>query len=330
MWAESSAGQRLAMSWLGFVTLLALVSVGFAVDAASEIDRACLGGCPPSRTHWLGTDSLGRDVAAQLLFGARNALNGGLAAALLSLIVGLGLGSSTAWYGRGGQRVTWWVLAQAAVLCAFVYHWWLYLPAATALALTGASTTVIIIVSWAMKRLMSTSRSASWLSWGVAADRLLLFVAEVTSSVPALLLLLALAALALRPGLLQLVLIYVAVRWTNFAVLALQETRSVLDRPYVEVAHHGGLSRRELFVRHVLPNVLPPVLVLALLSVSGFIIVEGTFAFLGLGLPVEHASWGRVLAEAQQVRGGWWLWVFPGVTLVGTVLSLQVLARRYR
>jgi len=158
---------------------------------------------------------------------------------------------------------------------------------------------------------------------------MLLAVTEVVSSVPALLSLLALAAISLRPSLLQLVAIFIAVRWTGFAVQALQEVRGVLGAPYVEAARGGGVGTFRLLTHHVLPNAAPPLLVKAVLSVGAFIVVEGSFAFLGLGLPPDQASWGRVLAQATSVRGGWWLWLLPGIPLVGCVLALQILARRW-
>lgn len=323
--------RRARHSWpaWGFLGVLAAAAAWYALSGAdaAAIDRACIGGCAPGTSgHGLGTDSLGRDVWLQLAGGAATALLGGVAAALGSLLVGLGLGIGAAWASRRGEQLSWTVLAAAALWCGYCAYVLRYaertVPAASVLALAS------VALAWGLLGVQRRARATSSM-WhtGVRPDRLLLWVSEVVSSVPALLLLLALASLALRPGLGQLVLVYVAVRWAAFAVLALQETRAALGQPYVRAAYATGIGAWPLLWKHVGPNVFPPLLVKGLLAVGGFILVEGTFAFLGLGLPATQPSWGRVLAEAQQVRGGWWLWVFPGVALLGSILSLQVLAR---
>ncbi len=334
---ERPRQQTYVSSWLwwGLAILLGatwLMSSSWGSErlAANVIDRACLGGCAPGvGGHWLGTDNLGRDVWRQLLGGAFTALGGGLAAAGLSLLIGYVLGAVVAWWSRAGERVPWWVLAQAVLTVGYAAFWWRYRPGgswvlnAPLLLLLG----LLLLSVW----LCLAGKIMSWPAWlkaGLRSDRLLLYVTEVVSSVPALLLLLALAALAFRPGLGQLILIYVAVRWTGFAVLSLQEVRGVLEQPYILAARGTGVSGWRLLGKHVFPNAFPPLLVKFVLAIAGFILVEGTFSFLGLGLPVEQASWGRVLAQAQQVRGGWWLWLFPGITLIGSILALQLLARR--
>lgn len=300
---------------------------------AAEIDRSCIGGCAPGASgHWLGTDSLGRDVWLQLSQGAFTALAGGLSAAGLSFLMGYALGAGAAWGSRGGRKVSWWVLAQAVLLACIAGYWIVF---KTTYQLWLSFPLVFLVVLLAFSIWLGGTKAyelgaPSWTKRGIRSDKALLFFTEVISSVPALLLLLALAAMAFRPGLWQLVLIFVFVRWTSFAVQALQEVRGVLNTEYITAAYHGATPSWRLLSRHVLPNALPPLLVKSLLTVGGFILVEGTFSYLGLGLPVEQASWGRVLAQAQQVNGGWWLWLFPGILLIGSILSLQVIGRALR
>jgi len=130
--------------------------------------------------------------------------------------------------------------------------------------------------------------------------------------------------------LIQLVMIYVFVRWTRFAVLAQQEVKAALASPYIQTVYHAGLSNQKVLWQHILPNTFGTLWVQALLGVSAFIIIEGTFSFLGLGLPVEQASWGRLVAEARSVAGGWWLWVIPGLVLSTTILSIQAVGNSFR
>ncbi len=328
--ASSPWARNIAFAWLAIVFIAALFGGWFielfGLPVASAIDSGCMGGCSPTQSstsvHLLGTDSLGRDVLSQLIGGARTALFGGVAASGLSFLIGYSLGSWSAWFSKTGDKLSWLVLATAGMitlLLAYVfkyYHATLILFLLT-LALGGVLAFVTIKYSKSSK-------------FGVRTDRLLLFVAEVFSSVPALLLLLALAAMAFRPGLIQLVLIYVFVRWTKFAVLAQQEVKAALASPYVQTAYHAGVSKQKVLWKHILPNTFGTLWVQALLGVSAFIIIEGTFSFLGLGLPVEQASWGRLVSEARSVSGGWWLWVLPGLVLSATILSLQYVGNSFR
>ena len=329
LWSWSWGGRRQLWPWaalwlVGWLLAGALAAgwgKGWGLDAAA-IDRSCLRGCAPGAVHWLGTDTLGRDVLAQLVHGARTALWGGLTAAVLAGVLGFGLGASAAWTTRAGGRLPYVILATAALGALGVWYCLAYLLE------PGGWIIGIVLVSIVLVALLM--RLGSKWKLGVRADQLLLYVVEVAASLPALLLLLAVTALALRPGLLQLVLIYVGLVTTRLAALSLQEVRRQLQRPYVMAAHHAGLSAWRLLSGHVLPNVLPPYGVELVLTVAGFILLEGTFSFLGLGLPPTTASWGHLLAETRAARGAWWLWLFPGATLTLTVLALQVLGRALR
>lgn len=320
----------LSFTWLSALMLIAVLGPWLiellGLPVASHIDRSCIGGCAPLNAgnafHLFGTDSLGRDVCSQLIGGARTALFGGIPASGISFVLGYLLGSWSAWHSKSGQKLSWLVLAEAGLTSIAVIYCWHYmrlplLPALLALIIGGG----LIILT--LKFIKNSSR-------GIRPDRLMLFVSEVFSSVPALLLLLALAAMAFRPGLPQLVMIYVFVRWTRFAVLAQQEVKGALASPYVQTAYHAGISDRKVLWRHILPNTFGTLWVQALLGVSAFIVIEGTFSFLGLGLPAEQASWGRLVSEARSVAGGWWLWVIPGVVLSATILSLQTVGNSFR
>jgi len=316
--------------WLTMLLLVAVFSGWlielFDLPPVTDIDGRCMGGCPPlggyTSMHYLGTDSLGRDVLSQLIGGTRTAVLGGLAASGISFVIGYLLGSWSAWYSKSEQKLSWLVLAEAGLVCIAVSYFWNYHITPIFLSL------VALLIGGVVIGL--TIKFTSGSTFGVRPDRLLLFVAEVFSSVPALLLLLALAAMAFRPGLAQLVMIYVFVRWSRFAVLAQQEVKGALASSYVQAAYHAGLSDRKVLWRHILPNTFGTLWVQVLLGVSAFIIIEGTFSFLGLGLPVEQASWGRLVSEAKSVAGGWWLWVIPGIVLSATILSLQTIGNSLR
>jgi len=324
-------GKRISIIWLIVLLIFALfggwIIALTGLPEANLLDRSCIGGCPPfsgtDRFHVLGTDSLGRDVLSQLIGGARTALLGGIAASGISFLVGFVLGSWSAWYSKSGHKLSWLVLAEAGLTCIVAA----YLSKYDTTPLLPAGFLAFVIGGLVIGLTLKYSKNSTK---GIRPDRLMLFIAEVFSSVPALLLLLALAAMAFRPGLIQLVLIYVFVRWTRFAVLAMQEVKAALASPYVKAAYHAGLSNQKVLWRHILPNTFGTLWVQALLGVAAFIIIEGTFSFLGLGLPVEQASWGRLVSEARSVAGGWWLWVLPGLVLSFTILSLNSLGDSFR
>jgi len=328
---------RIALVWLSALLIVAIfgdwIIELFGLPAADHLDRSCIGGCAPlvgtGSVHVLGTDSLGRDVLSQLIGGTRTALLGGIAASGLSFLIGYVLGSWAAWFSKSDHKLSWLVLAEALLTCiAASYAWNFTADQAWFHGYTAFISTLFAFVT-GVGIMAITLKSTKNARIGIRPDHLMLFVAEVFSSVPALLLLLALAAMAFRPGLVQLVLIYVFVRWTRFAVLAQQEVKAALASPYVQAAFHSGLSNRKVLWHHILPNTFGTLWVQALLGVSAFIIIEGTFSFLGLGLPAEQASWGRLVAEARSVAGGWWLWVFPGLVLSSTILSLQTLGKNF-
>ncbi len=314
-----------AAGWLCLGLLLGLVvpwlGPRLGIDPAA-IDRSCLRGCSPGAAHWLGTDTLGRDVLAQLLYGTRTALWGGLLATGIAGTLGFGLGAAAAWQSRAGAKLSFWVLAAALLGLVSIGYCLRYLPSpgvwvVSLLLLTGMS-------CWLLQTRLKPSR------WGLRADRLLLFLVEILRSVPALLLLLALTALTLQPGLPQMILLFAGLITAGLASLSLQEVRHQLQRPYVEAAHFAGMPTWRLLSGHIFPNVLPAFSVELVLAAAGFVLMEGAFSFLGLGLPATTPSWGHLLAETRSARAAWWLWLYPGLALVGTVLALQVLGRELR
>jgi len=141
-------------------------------------------------------------------------------------------------------------------------------------------------------------------------------IVDVLQSVPLLVLALVMAA-ALGPALdntivaIAIPLIPYAARVIRSNVLALRE------QPFVEAARAIGMSEFRIAVRHVLPNTLAPLIVIATAQLGAAILTEASLSFLGLGVPEPHPSWGRMLSEsaAEYVRTAPWLVIFPGVAI---------------
>ncbi len=156
-------------------------------------------------------------------------------------------------------------------------------------------------------------------------DVVLMRITDVVLSFPALLLAMALAAL-FEPGLTALFVVIAVVSWTAVARAVRSEVLSLRTRDFVIAAQALGASPLRAVVRHVLPNVVPTVLVMAALSTSGTVMLDAGLSFLGLGVPVPTPSWGRMISDSQTYyRIAPWLMVFPGVAIVYAVAGFNLL-----
>ncbi|MGE5232683.1 MAG: ABC transporter permease [Acidobacteriota bacterium] len=220
---------------------------------AQDLDRRL---ASPSPGHPLGTDELGRDVLARVLYGARASLTVALAVVVLAGSLGTLLGATAGYAGGVWDRMV-----------------------------------------------------------GIASDACLAF--------PGMLLAIALVA-ALGPALRYVVLALVSLGWVGYARLVRAQVMRLREEEFVLAARALGASPARVLVRHVLPNVLPALLVQASASMAGAILAESSLSFLGLGLQPPTPSWGAMvdagrahLLDAPHVA------VFPGLALSLTVLALN-------
>jgi peptide/nickel transport system permease protein len=139
--------------------------------------------------------------------------------------------------------------------------------------------------------------------------------------------LLALLVLAVfGAGLRNIVIVLSIAGWAVYARVVRAEVMSAGERLYVEAARSVGLTAGRLLFRHILPNVLSSVIVLATFSVAAMIVQESALSFLGLGIPPDEASWGGMLADGRNyLTVAWWLGVLPGLAILGVVLSMNLL-----
>ena len=131
----------------------------------------------------------------------------------------------------------------------------------------------------------------------------------------------------LGPGVLNLVLVLGIGQWVTYARIARGETISQRSKEYVEAARSIGLNHWQIIGSCILPNILAPLIVIASFNVASVILSEASLSFLGLGVPPDVPTWGAMLAESrdQLLAGKWWLAVLPGVAIMLTVLSLNLL-----
>ena len=116
-------------------------------------------------------------------------------------------------------------------------------------------------------------------------------------------------------------------QWVTYARIARGTTMAQREKEYVEAAQSIGASNLRIMFRGILPNILAPLIVIASFNVASVILTEASLSFLGLGVPPTVPTWGGMLAESrdQLIANRWWLAVFPGVAIMLTVLSLNIL-----
>ncbi|RMF93912.1 MAG: ABC transporter permease [Nitrospinota bacterium] len=213
---------------------------------------------PPSAEHWLGTDSLGRDILSRIIYGSRIALIVGILAVSLALVIGVFLGLIAGYYGG--------------------------------------------IVDSIIMRIM---------------DGLFAF--------PILILAIGLMAI-LGLGLVNIIIAVAVGYIAPFARVTRGDVLAVREETYIEAARLAGVSNLGIILRHVLPNVMAPIIVQGALRVSGAIITEAGLSFLGLGIPPPTPVWGSMISEGRQfIVMAPWISTFPGIALMLAVVGLNLL-----
>jgi peptide/nickel transport system permease protein len=166
--------------------------------------------------------------------------------------------------------------------------------------------------------------------FGGVVDLLLSRAVEVVLCFPVLFLLLALAAF-LPPAPLTVILAIGLTTWPGDARYARAEVLKIKNLDYTRAARAAGASTARILARHLLPNVLPPLLVSAAFGVAWAILAEAALSFLGVGLPASATSWGGILAAAPTyIEEAWWMALFPGLALFLTVAAYNLLAEGLR
>ncbi len=153
---------------------------------------------------------------------------------------------------------------------------------------------------------------------------------DLVLSIPFLLLAIAVVA-ALGPGLEHTVLVLGLTRWPRYARVAFAQTLAGRSREFVEAARALGGTDLRVMLRHVLPEVLPSVVVVGTLEIGLLIVYEAALSFLGLGVQPPTPSWGNMLADGRAyLATGWWLATFPGLAIMVTVLGANLLGDAVR
>jgi peptide/nickel transport system permease protein len=254
---------QIGFAIVGILILLAIFAPWIApADPAAQNLAVRLQ--PPSNSHWMGTDELGRDIFSRTIYGARISL-------LVSICVVLGCGS--------------------------------------------IGLTIGMLAGY----------------FGGAFDRVVnLLLINAFLSFPGILLAIAFAAF-FGPGIGKVILALIITGWAGYARLARAQVLKVKELEFVLAAGSLGASSPRILVRHLLPNILQPVLIQATIGMAGAILAEATLSFLGLGVLAPLPSWGAMLNDARNhLFDAPHMVIFPALAVILAVLAFNLLGDAWR
>jgi peptide/nickel transport system permease protein len=161
--------------------------------------------------------------------------------------------------------------------------------------------------------------------FGHIADSIIMRICDIVMCFPFYAIAISLAAL-LGANVWNVVFIVGALNWTGVARIVRAETLSLRSREFIDAARALSLNNVEIIWRHILPNVLGPIIIYATLGIATGVLSEASLSFLGLGVKPPQPSWGNMLSAAQNMRilaSEWWMWIPPGTMVFLLVLSIN-------
>ena len=161
--------------------------------------------------------------------------------------------------------------------------------------------------------------------FGGNVDHLIMRLVDITISIPAILFALVLAVI-LQPSFQTVIIVIVSIFWSRYARLIRGQTLGIKNQDFISRAKVAGASNARIIIRHVFPNVVNTIIVLATLEVGQVILLEATLSFLGAGLPRPTPAWGLMVANGRELLiSAWWVAFFPGLAILLAVMSMNLM-----
>ena len=240
------------------VALALLCLVGPIFSQSYQEQNLDLGAAAPSAAHWLGTDTLGRDLFSRILYGGRISLVVGLVATVVALTIGVSYGAIAGFFGGKTDTV---MMRVVDILYALPF-------------------TIFVILL-----MVFFGRNIFLLFFAIG-----------------------------------------AVEWLTMARIVRGQVLSTKKMEFIEAARALGLGRARIIFRHIVPNILGPIIVYATLTIPAVMLLEAFLSFLGLGVQPPMSSWGVLIKDgAEKMEEFPWLLVFPGAIFSLTLFSLNFL-----
>lgn len=281
-----------------------------------------------AKRHWLGTNLLGSDLLADILYGTRISLFISVIATILASILALFLGFLAGWFGPGSVKLS----AFKTVLIFLLVFYWVHLlinVESREDGLLGWMVSIFIFIVL-LKIITNWKRVTSFnLKVFVPVDAIFLRFSELFSAIPRVILVLAFIQL-LSASMLSIILLLALSAWVDLARIVRAELQSIKSMAYMDAAVMSGIQGARLLLIQVLPNIWPTVLVYMLYTFAGNIAIEAGLSFLGFGLPATVKTLGGLIAEGKNNFDAWWMIVFPGLWLSILIYAMFSLSDRLR
>lgn len=191
-------------------------------------------------------------------------------------------------------------------------------------SLTVAALSVLVSGTIGTALGMIAAWSGGWIG------TIIMRLVDIVLSVPAILLAIITVAI-LGPGFINVIAVLAFTRWPRYARVAYGQTLGLMNLPYVRLSRFMGASTLRVLSRHILPNIIGPIMVVVTLEFGLMVLFEAGLSFLGLGVQPPTPSWGAILSAGRNyVTTAWWIAVFPGLFLFLLILSVNVLGDHVR
>lgn len=287
--------------------------------------------------HWLGTNKMGEDVLAGLIHGARISLMVGVLSMLFAGILGIFLGSFAGYFGDNSLKTSRGVVF--AILPGFIIAWFyafhlrsfilidamrkgapdFFIQLFFSILIMAVITALFYFIGKAIRKFPFMKKEVS-----IRADSMISRIIEILISLPRIIIIVSIAAIA-KPSLLNLAVIIGVTSWTGIARLIRAEMLKVRELDYIAACHSMGFKSFRIIFRHALPNAIAPAIVAIAFGIASAVLVESSLSFLSIGVPPEMVTWGTMLAQGKEYFNAWWLVVFPGIAIFLLVMSFNLL-----
>jgi peptide/nickel transport system permease protein len=337
---------KVALVALAFIVLLVVVAVFagqivklFGAHPPNAQNSSALdsfgSAAAPGHGYLMGTDALGRDVFSRTIYGARVSLSTAFIATGLIVVIGVTLGMIAGYY-RGAvdsvlSRSMDVVLAFPVLLLA------LGLGAACSLkgCLTAQSVGRDLFIAGLVVLLIPVAAAAISQARGRPGFRAIVGTDWILRLAPGVVIIFAGLVFTfivpsqktlIQPGLPVVIFVITLAGWPYMARIIRGQVLSLREKEFVEAARSLGASDSRIIFRHILPNLVAPIIVYTTLLIPTNILFEAALSFLGVGVQPPTASWGAMIADAISIFDtAWWYMTFPGVALLLTVLAFNLI-----
>lgn len=288
--------------------------------------------------HWLGTTQNGNDVLAGIIHGAKISLSVGVFSMLIAGILGVFLGAIAGYFENNSLKIGYVQLLFLMISLFLIYFFYFVLLQeylSKSIEIGGISIILPLIFSGYLTYFFikgglrfgyfidTKLQTHSKLNFPI--DTIVSKIIETINSIPSLLLIIAISAIA-KPSYALLILIIGFFSWTNVARLTRAEFLKTKQLDYVTACKALGMNDYRIILKHILPNVFPILLVQIIFGMAGAVLIESSLSFIGIGVPTNTVTWGRLLNEAQNHFSAWWLVVFPGLCIFILIYTYNKIA----